>query len=986
MKTRKLGLFGLVIAAGILSACEPTTTTTVVTDTTPTITVNVVPDTATLVIAQTRMLVAVVTGSANQAVTWSTSAATIANVSATGLVTAVAIGTAVISAVSTADARARDASVINVIAAPVVPTPSIVITSITTGTTNTPVNTQNVTGQIDITAELNVPQGAVVQRVEFLMDNGVLANCTQTFTAGGSADIDPDQAMVPIICSVDTALFNAATGVPTFPNGPHTISARVVNPAGTVTASSSQNLAFNNPSFIIAAVTFLNAGTTTVKPCVNSGTNARSQGGPGTLWCGGDVRVALTTVNFGAASNAVATATIGIMTSGVGVSGAAGCRTATPASDKFSNPTIAYNDDGAGPGPGNFPGCPSATASLQDITAADGFSLIFSSTNNPDASTNGVANIEDFVTVIVNSTTVGGQAGPVCVNPDPSRNPLSACGSGIGGSAANIAFFQNPIRLDVLAPRVTLLDITPTVCASVTAGCYVNAAFSFTTRTGFYASVDYGVDSQVANTIFEAGTSATALTAVTTAATLPETMTATEDFLRVTARDGLANARLLFATTVNTTTTTSSTAATVQKFGVDKTSPAIVQPPVTPPNNGANDGLAFIISVIDTAPAGAGPSGPAANPVIVRLERINAAGTTCFNAYTGGGISCTTGGNQGNGTQSGSGIFAPGIATAAYIRVTYFGQDGAGNVTANFVVLTLLDVAAPTAGSLATPSIITGGASTTVSAAVSDNVELGTVLSYTTYGTGDNLQEGTAPTAIGAYGPDAFTTSGTATVTIPSFLRSIEFTDEGSVPAGVGPANRAQLITFLVRDAAGQVDADPCPFVGDPDDSNTQNCRLRTGNIASAVNAGIPATGTGAEVSFGTVFPGPNVQTFTIAVNNTNLCNGDNAGGTQSPACPTNPTSATFTLRANGPVASFANPFLRVNLYYTDPATGRSVLIGTNSSPGATGTVAIRTFTWTISWNPAGLAADDYTVFAIGVNSSGQGLRSGDVVITVNID
>ncbi|MGH7461186.1 MAG: Ig-like domain-containing protein, partial [Longimicrobiales bacterium] len=897
------------------------------------VTVNVVPDTATLNVGQTRQLVAVVVGSTNQAVTWSTSAANFATVSATGLVTAVAAGTAVITAVSQADATARDAAVINVVV-PIPPAPpTIVITSVTQGGTNQPVNTQNVNGQIDVTAELTVPTGATVQRVEFLLDNAVLANCTQTFTSGGSTDEEIDQSQIPLVCSINTADFNAATGVPAFPNGPHTISARVISPSGTVTASTSHQLIFNNPSFINAAVAFLAPGTSTAKPCLTSGANARSQGGPGTLWCGGDVRVTLTPVNFAGSTGAIASATVNLNTSGVGVSGATGCRTT---GNRGTDPTIAGNDGGAGPGGAiNFPGCPVTTVSLTDATPADGLIFTFSAGSQPTA---GVLNLEDLVNFVVNSTTTAGQAGPVCINPTATNNPLGVCGTGAGGgSNANAAFFLNPIRVDNLAPRITLFDLRPNTCDQPS--CYLNGSFAFAAgTTGFFTSVDYGVDSQNSSSFFEAGTSATALSAVTSVAPLANTATNADMFLRASARDTLGNVRQVFPTSDSTIVTT--TAASAQKFGVDKVSPFIVSA-VTPTNNGATlPVFSYIITAADTATPPAGPSGinlPGTGPfegIVVRAEELTPAGTVCLDPDAGARttISCTTGGNQGNGTEAvGNGVnFTLGIAPAganAYFRVAYFARDRANNPTATTTVLNLFDNIAPGMGAVVTPSIITGNASAGFATTATDNLDLGDVASYIQYGPpgvgiASFIQDVATPVSLGAYGPAEFTTTATATSTIPNFLRSIQ----------VGPAgvfNRASSVTFNVRDQAGVANNNVCPATGAPNTS-LANCTSRRDDITVAVAAGIgasnPETPFSAVAGFGTFATG--------VPSNTTVCNGTTqpAGPAPQP-CPTNPTSTVITASVNGASATFqANPFVRVNFYYTGPATnGRSVLIGSGA-------------------------------------------------------
>lgn len=991
MKANRLGLLGLAVVAGILAACEgDTVVQQPPQDTTPDISVTVLPNAATLTVGQTRQLTAVITGTTNQAANWETSAPAVATVSATGLVTAVSAGVAVVTAVSQADPTKRAAATITV---EIAPAASIVITSITTGNTNTPVNTQNVFGQIDITAELNVPQGAAVQRVEFLVDNVVQPNCTQTFNSAGATD-DPDAAQVPILCSINTAAFNATTGVPTFLNGPHRVSAQVVAPNGTVTASSGQDLVFNNPSFLIATPAFLQPGTTTAKACVNSGTNARSQGGAGTLWCGGDLAVTVLGVNYGGASNAIASATVVVSTSGVGVSGATGCRTT---SNLATDPTIATVDGGAGPTPGNFPGCPAATPTKQDNNAADGLSVNFSSTANPDATTPGVQNIEDVITISVNTVTTGGQAGPTCVNPTPGPNPINTCGIVGGTSAPNVAFFANPMRLDNLAPRITLFSLFPPTCDQPS--CWVNGSFAFTAgRAGFYTSVDYGVDHQNASTSFQAGASTSSLVNVTTAATLDNTSDNTDLFLRASARDSLGNQRQVFPTPTPTIVQTSSTTPTPQKFGVDKVSPFILAGITTPPDMGANDGFSYIISAADTAtpPAGpsginTGPSGPNA-PIIVRAERLTPTATACLDPDAGAEttFSCSTGGNQGNGTEAvanGLNFMLGNPTTNAYYRVTYKARDRATNETTTSTVITLLDNVAPGVGAvLPGQGAITGNALASWSLAVTDNVDLGDVASYVEYpgvGIATFVQDVAAPTSIGSYGPDSFTTSSNATSMIPNFIRSIQVFGNAAI-------NRASSITFNVRDVAGVVDADVCPATGVPVTdvpTSTANCTALRTSITNAVNAGIGASNP--ETSFGAI-AGFNTWN-TLTPNPVGpICNGTTQAAPPGQPCPTNPaTSTVLSARASGASATFQNsPFVRVNFYYFNAALtgGRSILIGSGTQTATTDDGVTRSFNWQITWTPAGLAAGTYTVFALGVDSKGQGLVFDTQNVTVTID
>jgi hypothetical protein len=472
-------------------------------------------------------------------------------------------------------------------------------------------------------------------------------------------------------------------------------------------------------------------------------------------------------------------------------------------------------------------------------------------TNNPDANTPGVQNIEDFISrITVNSITAGGNAGPVCINPDPVLNPPTACAT----TNANVAILPNPVRLDNTAPRITLFDLAPSSCEfnvpgppqSATNNCYLNGTFNFAPSSSFFVAVDYGVDSQNANATFAAGTSVTGLTNATGTASLAETLTGSDLFLRATVADGLGNSRQAFptdqATIVSTSTANPPTvpagATRIQMFGVDKT-PPVVQTVTGPANNSANDGNVFTITAIDLATPPAGPSGlglgtTAANsPIVVRVEQVTSAGTTCWNATGTATTSCSSGGNQGNGTNSianGAAItLAPVPANQGYFRVTYFVRDAAGNTTATTSTVTLQDVGPPVIGGISSPSIITGGGSNVFQAAVSDNVDLGDAVPSVTYGALE-LEYPTVAIGTGYFG--TFETSASASVTLNPFILSFW-------AGGIG--TMASAITLGVRDQAGLTDNAPCPSTATQ--PGVGSCTVQTQNISANVAADFALAG-----------------------------------------------------------------------------------------------------------------------------------------------
>jgi hypothetical protein len=371
----------------------------------------------------------------------------------------------------------------------------------------------------------------------------------------------------------------------------------------------------------------------------------------------------------------------------------------------------------------------------------------------------------------------------------------------------------------------------------------------------------------------------------------------------------------------------------------------------------------------------------------------------------GGGNSGCSAGPEGNGFIRTDGTFSlGGVTDNAYWRIRYFVEDAAGNRTVQDTITTLIDTAAPTAGAVQSPSILTGNASASFSSTVADNVELGDAQPVINYGAFMTLEE--ARTQIMAYGPPANAGSQTATATVTNFIRSIE-----DYSAGPGTPVRANLVGFLLRDVAGVVDNAACPAVADaatqtatasgtvlgtattPWPARTPapngNCFIRTDDITTAVNAGIPTSATSASRERSLSFTG--LTSFTVASSNPTVCSDrttaiPGAGGT-APGCATGSQTATvLTASATGPTATFANPFARVNFYYQDPVSTRWVLIGTSTAASVTDNAGNRTFMWTMPWNPANFVAGAYPVRAVGVHTTGMAAATGSITQTITDD
>ncbi len=216
-------------------------------------------------------------GSPTVTYTYSSGNTAVATVSAAGLVTGVANGTTVVTVTATTNTNAISVSVtVNVSAA------SVSIASLTQGGLSIPVNLAGVAGQIEAT--LNITSGSQqIDRVEVLIDNVVAAS--QVFGVNGAPN-------APVTLSINTAVFDMTTFVPSFINGPRTLSAKIYPVGGAApTASNTIQFTLANPDVVYFNPTLgttagnqgLNhTGTSAAGPIVTVGTFSGS-----TYWAGG---------------------------------------------------------------------------------------------------------------------------------------------------------------------------------------------------------------------------------------------------------------------------------------------------------------------------------------------------------------------------------------------------------------------------------------------------------------------------------------------------------------------------------------------------------------------------------------------------------------------------------------------------------------------------------------------------------------------------
>jgi hypothetical protein len=937
MKAHRSAILGFALAILGAAACEDQTEVVVPPPPDPPLEITVTPNSAQIEVGKNTQFVASVTGGAaggDKTVTWTSSAPTVASVAANGnvvTVTGVAPGTATIRAVATADASVIGAANVTVVDPGGVP-PTISIESITTGATNVPVNVNNVFGQVEVNINLDIPVGTVVSSVQVLANNVVIYEQSFTSPELGLGNADEAQSAVPITASWDTREFDrtlpatVGTVQGKYRNGTTTVTAQVIGPQGTITASTSRQIVLNNTAFVYVRRTQPSGTNCTLSSATSVGFPAVPAG---SQWCTGDVVFDAVGVSFSGNPN-----------------------------DDVASLTLTGNAN--------------TSRNVQDAAAP--FQMTLQKSGGAAASridTWEFANVQFLVTGV----TVGGQPLSGCIVTDASPTPINLNCGVLGGNVQPAI----PLNADNVAPAITLFDLTPATLACVNpGGCYVSGnpatpAFVFGVRAGFFAHVDQGVGSPTAT--FMAGPPG-ALIPVTTGQDLAETVTSTELIANATSCDKLNNCVTRFAGPVAAAPLTSATGA--QPFGVDSTDPT-----QTIAGLAANSFFNAATLPAAVAPAwtigftdgGVGPSGFAADPVRVQLKKTRPAGSTCYipqnpiDVTAPGQVACLTSSGAVNYRPDDGlidiadvgGAFAiPNNAEEGYWEINGFVRDQALNFSKpDFFRITLLDGTPPVAGGISCPSSMPGGANVTCSAGLGDNIDLGRLLPFLSYG-GFNFQF--PAVTLGTYGAaDGLVSTATGNFTAVAFMRAIEAT-LGTGRAG-GAVTEAQTLTFDITDIAG--------------------------NLASTnvnINAAVQFAAGGAVPSLtvaptDVIFAPANVlhgNFLHLAPSNATVCS-----DAASAAC-TSPRSTVLSSTMTGPNATFANPFVRVEYYYQDPVNARWYLIGTGTPAASDNTVtSTRTWTYTFTWTVSGLLDSSgaqllgaLPVVAVGVHSSGSALIS----------
>jgi hypothetical protein len=621
---------------------------------------------------------------------------------------------------------------------------------------------------------------------------------------------------------VNTAEFNQTNGQPRFLNtsapggsGNNALTARIYTAAGGATAaaaSATRTIALVNADASSITVT---AARTVIGGTATSGLAAS-----GLTWWAGDLTIrALPVFYSGHTANSVTVTVDGNnMTAHAPSGGGASTRAAYTAAVLADNSTVQRV----------------LTAAPYEATLLAANSV--TSGNSATATSRGVGNLEDVgaaaggaFTITVSSIRDDEQPGPGAVFSticDDGRVPNPAPPICASGQA------PTPIRIDNFAPVIDQVNQlsrwssayawvpapAPESGTGVTRWVHDGHEFEFTTSgntTTDPRATDRGTG--IASSgyyTFEAGTTTSSLTAVTTGANLAETVDNNQYYVRVSATDIGGNTRSRFndgtstglASPLSTANQTAIEADGDARIGADHHNPFLqllntlpgtlnvdqeVIGAVGPTGDGTAIQSQYIdchgtvdpmtgVCTIDTFTSN--PSGFPPNPVRTRVRRefpsITIAAGCWVGDYDGDDNECNTLGTQSN--QSGTtgnfdftvGSYSwihplTGVTTivttagdgtvlatlpVGYYRNEMQAVDAAGNLSSSIDVRFVRDVTAPVVGGVSFPAVLTPAAQTTFSAGVADDLELNRGEGFLVFaGALDAFRQST--TQIGTFGP-----------------------------------------------------------------------------------------------------------------------------------------------------------------------------------------------------------------------------------------
>jgi len=872
-------------------------------------------------------------------VTWATSNAAIASISATGLVTGVASGSVAITACSTVSTGVCGQATVTVAAsAPA----TISIHSITAGGTQFPVNINNVAGQIDVT--LNLDAGTqTVSNVQVLIDGAVA--CQQGFSAIQLATAQAQAALlagddataalvVQVVCSVNTAAFNATTGVPLYFNGARLITARVNLVGSAPVATPSTSLIFNNVN------TF--SGSMTVTTPNTSATNT----GSGLLYRRGGLSFSVL-------------------------------------------PVIYKSGDVFAAGSVTFGGCSAGGARIAALTAPAAGAFIWTATMSNTATASG-SNVTAY-----EFNTIGCAAATIANGESFTVSGTDALGN-TALAGASSALPISGIRLDNVGPGAPNFIANPNNRQNGWINATVGLTGLNTGSTDNDWMVNGAADIGVGGytRLLRVGTGGVGATvaaaiAATASATpaLPAPSVLNVSYCGVaSATDLLGNESTLpAAATVCTSPPIASfvaTGASHLEFGVDIAAPTIAFSGGLGSNariNTATVAAEFSLTVSDTGAVGnSGMLGGA--PVIGNVQYRTAAATTCGGAGVPPGTPLPGALSSGVCVNNNTGIAGAlplqattGVAdetSAAYFTGTFLSQDAAGNQSAALTRVVVRDNLPVAVTNPAVPLTITGAF--TASSFLNDDLSIRDYFwtaGFTTALTSvTTITLASAPTVVDVYNATTLTNINFAVNTSINTFLGLQGSP-GNVPAAyVANSNPLSSINLFARD---------------------QTQAAYTGPATSPVAPTAPTTG----IAITNVTPAWTFNTYTPATSNATIC----AGQSGAPACGVTPASTTLSVAASGTTATFPNPFTRVDFYAVNAAGTDLVLVGSVPAASATLGDNGATRVWTYSLSVTALSLyttlggtvpaviGPVNVYGFGVNAAGNvALVSTAVAQTIN--
>lgn len=366
------------------------------------------------------------------------------------------------------------------------------------------------------------------------------------------------------------------------------------------------------------------------------------------------------------------------------------------------------------------------------------------------------------------------------------------------------------------------------------------------------------------------------------------------------------------------------------RFGVDRGRPSLTLLSSSPVDGSANPSNPFLFAVTDRE------SGVGSEPVLLRAVRTARDGLRCA---VGTGGTCDP---------------APWATTFAvpsqdgYYTVTALGRDRAGNTSDPVSRTVVRDGGLPEIVRLALSGALAGGQPAVYEAAVSDNVELATAeyrFVYPGYANGVGIAIPFEPRRVlGAFGPERLDTVARLASSAP-FVRTLYLTDASGRYSPI-TSYVAAAVRFQVVDQAG-----------------------------FAVTRDVPVASGAAGTPDGVADLGASTGPFLVSspAEPTSVCNG-------AARCAASGVPSTRMLQAaiSGPAGTFNNPFQAVYFFRIDRA-GVVRFVGSTSRGSLVESTSGRTWTYSVTFDATGLVPqENVPIFAIGVDTGGDGLRTPD--------